>query len=316
MNATDVVVTGLGMVTPLGITARETMDSWRRGECAGRHPVKELEGTRLARIRTGAIPAFDSARSILDRKMRKYMSDAAVLASVAAREAVSDGAIASRFRPERIGLYAGTGLTTGRGHEVVPMLENSLDEKGRLSLRRLGERGLPATNPLLSFKILANMPPCIVSILEKIQGPNLIFTPFEGQTGAALIEAWRAGANREVDCALTGAADHASHPSSLVYLKQAGILRDSELPSPGAAYLTLERRETAMRDGRRIYARLVHLELATSDAPVRDPLATRMGRTYAAAPAILLALAAASLVDGVEICGVDRHWFRAKVEPA
>ena len=304
------------MVTPLGITAKETVESWRRGEHARRRPVAELEATRLARVRAGAIPEIDAADRILDRKMRKYMSDAAVLACIAAREAVEEGAIASRFRPERVGLYAGTGLTTGRGSEVVPMLENSLDETGRLSLRLLGRQGLPATNPLLSFKILANMPPCIVSIMERIRGPNLIFTPWEGQTGAALIEAWRAAGNGEVDCALTGAADYASHPSSLVFLKQAGILGESEFPSPGAAYLVLERKETAVRDGRRIYARLVHLELETSDAPEWDPLADRMGRTYAAAPAILLALASASMVDHVEVCGVDRHRFGAEVEPA
>jgi len=49
--------------------------------------------------------------------MLKYMSDAAVLGCLAAREALEDADAKSRFSPERIGLYAGTGLASANINE-------------------------------------------------------------------------------------------------------------------------------------------------------------------------------------------------------
>lgn len=158
------------------------------------------------------------------------------------------------------------------------------------------------------------MPACLVSILECIKGPNLLFTPWEGQTAAALLEAWQAVASGEVDCALAGAADNATHPATCIHLKQAQLLQEGEIPAPGAAYLVLESEETAVRDGQRIYARIRQMELSATDAGVLDPLAERMGRTFAAAPAILLALACATPSQRVMIRGVDQQEFRAELE--
>ncbi len=96
------------------------------------------------------------------------MSPAALLGCVAAREAAEDCGLRERFAPERVGLYVGVGLAAAGLDEVAPMLRESVDEHGRFSCRLLGERGLAATSPLLSFKILANMPACLMSVLEGI----------------------------------------------------------------------------------------------------------------------------------------------------
>jgi 3-oxoacyl-(acyl-carrier-protein) synthase len=239
--------------------------------------------------------------------MLKYMSDAAVLGCLAGREALENSSAKARFSPERVGLYAGTGLATASMDEVRAMVEASIDEGGQFSCRLLGEHGLAATNPLLSFKILANMPPCLISIIECIKGPNLVFTPWEGQTGAALLEAWKAVASGEVDCALAGGADNAVHPAAFVYLHQAGLLGREEYPASGAAYLVFEKWETAKRDGRYIYAQIENVSLFPCDEGVNDPLSERVGRTFAAAPAILLGLKSMEGGGGLSICGVDRQ---------
>ena len=90
------------------------------------------------------------------------MSDAAVLGCLAAREALTAARAREHFAPEAIGLYAATGLAAASVNDVRPMIEQSIDEAGKFSCKRMGERGLVATNPLLSFRILANMPPCLV----------------------------------------------------------------------------------------------------------------------------------------------------------
>jgi 3-oxoacyl-(acyl-carrier-protein) synthase len=312
----EVLVTGAGLVTPLGATAAESAAAWRAGASAPRRTLPELVGTALESAAVAALPQFDGAARLGGRRMLKYMSEAALLGCLAAHEAAGAAGLAGRFDARRVGLYAAAGLAAAALPEVLPMIQASIGADGRVSTRLLGERGLAAANPLLSFKTLANMPACLVSVIEGIKGPSCIYTPWEGQTGAALLEAWRAVAAGEADCALCGAADTAAHPATFVYLRQAGLLGANEFPASAAGYLVLERAETARRDGHRPLARIAGMELSPCGGPARDPLAARMGRSFAAAPAVLLALAC--LVPGIEvrICGADGQEFRAELEAA
>jgi 3-oxoacyl-[acyl-carrier-protein] synthase II len=312
----EVLVTGAGLVTPLGATAAESAAAWRAGAAAPRRTLPELAGTALESAAVAALPEFDAAARLGGRRMLKYMSEAALLGCLAAHEAAGQAGLSERFDPRRVGLYAAAGLAAAALAEVLPMIQASIGADGRVSTRLLGERGLPAANPLLSFKTLANMPACLVSIIEGVRGPSCICTPWEGQAGAALLEAWRAVAAGEVDCALCGAADTAAHPATFVYLRGAGLLGADEFPASAAGYLVLERAETARRDARPELARIAHMELAPVDTGPHDPLAARMGRSFAAAPAVLLALA--GLVPGLEvrIAGADGQEFRAELEAA
>lgn len=314
MGPNEVVITGMGMITPLGATFAECARAWREGRSAVRQPLPELNGTPLEGIGIPTLPDIKAAERLGSRRMLKYMSDAAVLGCLAGREALENASVRARFSPERVGLYAGTGLATANIDEVKAMVEASIDKGGQFSCRLLGKQGLAATNPLLSFKILANMPPCLISIIECIKGPNLVFTPWEGQTGAALVEAWKAVASGEVDCALVGAADNAAHPATFVYLSHAGLLGDKEYPASGAAYFIFERRETAERDGKRIHGEIKHISLAASNGGVVDPLSERLGRTFAAAPAILLGFGCTQGKRELSICGVDRQRLEVRLE--
>ncbi len=291
MAPDDVVVTGVGLVTPLGETAAGTAEAWRAGGRADRAAMPELAGTLLSGAAVARPHAFDAGARLGSRRMLKFMSPAAVLGCVAAREAAEMAGLKTRFDPARVGLYAGTGLAAASLDEALPAIRASLDEAGRISYRRMGERGLAAANPLLSFKILANMPPCLVSIQEGVKGPNLLFTPWEGQTAAGLCEAWRAVGEGSVDAALCGGADDPACPTTLACLFRAGRLRAGETAAAAAGYLVFERAERAARDGRRILARIPSMAIGSNGTAAFDPLADRMGRSYAAAPAVLLGLA-------------------------
>jgi hypothetical protein len=86
-------------------------------------------------------------------------------------------------------------------------------------------------------------------------------------------------------------------------------------PSSGAAYLVLESVESARRDGVRIRARIRDMRIRAS-ASVSDPLSRRLGRTFAAAPAILMGMACCCGISEFSICGVDHQEFSAELEPA
>jgi 3-oxoacyl-[acyl-carrier-protein] synthase II len=312
----DVVITGIGLVTPLGTTTDETRRAWLDGACAARASLPELRLTPLENYPVAQLPPLDAAARLGSRRMLKYMSHAAVLGCVAAHEAVAESGAMRRFAAERIGLYAGTGIAAADAADVHELVEQSIDSAGRFSCRLLGERGLSAANPLISFRILANMPACLVSLIEGIKGPNLIFTPWEAQAAAALEEAWRAVATGEVDCAVAGAADSAGHPATVVYLQQAGLLAADEFPTSGAGYIVMERHETARRDGVGIRARMNAIECGVTDDGAPDPVSARMGRAYAAAPAIMLGVQAATGTPSMSTRGVDGSRVGITLEPA
>jgi len=311
-----VVVTGVGMITTLGATAVETAAAWRRGDGPRLEEIPELTAAQAPSRRVAALPTLDPGERLGGRRMLKYMSGAAVLGCIAAREATSAARVRDRFRPERVGLYAGTGLAAASVNDVLPLVRNSLDGEGVFSCRLLGGQGLPQTNPLLSFHLLPNMPPCLVSLLEAVRGPSLLYTPWEGQAAAALLDAWEAVASGEVDCALAGAADTPAHPATFLYLQQSGRLTTGEFPGSGAAYVVLEPEDRRDPTAPKPLARIQRLSLTPTPGPVDDPLASRMGRTFAAAPAIVLGLACLGIWSEVSLQGSDGECFRVQLEAA
>ncbi len=304
MNAEAVVITGIGMVTPLGSTRTENIVSWKAGNEAVRTTSDLLKGTVLESQEIALLPRIDPAR-LKNRKMMKFMSEAAALGCVAAHEALEEAQAIQRFASHRIGLFAATGLAAIDMREAMPMVSASIGEDGNFSCRNLGSAGLAAANPLLSFKILANMPPCLLSIIEKIKGLNLLFTPWEGQAGAALKEAWHAVASGEIDCALAGGADNSTLPTVVAFLRKMGILRRDEYASAGAGYVVMERLFSALKDNRHIYTKIIGIDVTPSDGMAQDPLSRQFGRTFAAAPALLLGLAAQIQLSEPHLTGTD-----------
>ena len=77
---------------------------------------------------------------------------------------------------------------------------------------------------MLSFKILANMPICFVSIFENLRGPNAVYTPWEGQGAQAIAAGVRAVAEGEVPCAVVGGCDAAADASGLGVAALTGVV--------------------------------------------------------------------------------------------
>ena len=110
------------------------------------------------------------------------------------------------------------------------LLEASLREKFQRSakailtvLERFGRVALRRIRPVLSFKILSNMPICFVSIFEGVRGPNAVYTPWEGQGAQAIAAGIRAIRRGDVPCALVGGCDVKTHELALVSLQQLGV---------------------------------------------------------------------------------------------
>lgn len=253
------------MVTPLGCGPDAVLQAIRDGRSAAA-PPSHFDASVFACPVCAQVKDFQPLQFLSEPKMLRLMNRDAQFAVAAARLALKDSgvSIGQHYAPSQVALFGATGMAGLSLNEVAPLLKASLGESGSLDLSRFGQHGLKAISPLLSFKILSNMPVCFVSICENIQGPNAIYTPWEGQGAQAIEAGVRAILVGRARCALVGGADSKAHELAFIALQQQGVFRSwtqtraGSAPAEGAVFLVLEDESAAAARGARIYARLTH----------------------------------------------------------
>jgi 3-oxoacyl-[acyl-carrier-protein] synthase II len=279
----SVVITGIGLINGLGADTTTVLGAWTNGGAVATATLPELAGTALAdrRVASCAMPAVPG------RKLAKYCSPVGVLTLAAADEAARHARI-ERFDPARVGVFAAAGLTVAEWDQIAVPARLSLDETGSFSVPRLLRDGLESCHPLLSFRLLPNMPACLIAMHRDLRGANAVSAAGPDAGLTALAAAWRAIAEGRCDACLCGAAEHFAHPLAVLHLARSGRLTATTVPASGAAWLVLERADSAARDGMAI---LRSLPIPPITAPC-DP-ESRLGLLGCAAPITALALACA-----------------------
>lgn len=312
-----VAITGIGAVSPLGWDLPGIWDRWSRGETAIHdHDFRGREVFPHGRCARTPDDLWESA--IPNRRLVKFMNREARMTAAAASMALEDSGARGSYGADRMGLYIGTGLTSCEMEELLPVLERSFDGDGRFSCRLLGQDGLAACNPLLSFRILPTMTLCTASMLLDVRGDNLVFNPWPGNTAQAVIAGVRAVQWGAVDCALVGGGDCKSHFIGFLTLSQLGLLssgrasgpfeRDGDgiIPGDGAGVLVLEDLERARRRGATVYAEIAgsaeRTDRATDALYPKDPAAMRT----VVERALSTAGAGADDIDGI-FCSAGSH---------
>jgi 3-oxoacyl-[acyl-carrier-protein] synthase II len=259
----NVVITGLGMVTPLGRDAGDVLDAIDAGTLAASQPVG-FDISPLDCKLTAQIHDFDANDYFPDNKNLRLMNRDAQLAVTAARLAVRDAKLNldADYHANEVALFGSTGLAGMPVDAIATLVKNSADPSGALDLSSFGRKALKRVRPVLSFKILANMPICFVSIFEGICGPNAIYTPWEGQGARAIQAGFRAVRTGRTRCALVGGCDTKAHAFGYVSLQQLGVFDSwrncgtGTVPGEGASFLVLESEQSARARGAEIYCRL------------------------------------------------------------
>lgn len=270
MSAVDgkrVAITGIGIVTPLGTDPGEVLRRIQVGHSAA--SSAGFDASAFACPVCARVNDFQPHRYVSEAKLVRLMNRDAQLAVAAARLALQDAGVRSgtTYPSEAIGLFGATGLAGLPVREVGPLIRVSADSSGNFDLTRFGQAGLKAVSPILSFKILSNMPVSFVSINEDIQGPNAVYTPWEGDGAQAVEAGIRALQAGDVSCALVGGCDVKTHELAFATLQQQGLFSSWQrsgngiVPGEGAAFLVLETEEGARSRGVRIYARFGAFQL-------------------------------------------------------
>jgi 3-oxoacyl-[acyl-carrier-protein] synthase II len=260
--ARSVVVTGIGLVTPLGQSAGEVLDRMAQGEAAAVNIP--FDSGSLACPLYAPVGGFDPEKYFPDNKTLRLMNRDAQMAVVAAHFAMQDACIKTdeTYPSEHVALYGSTGVSSMSVEEMSRIIKYAAANDGSLDLHRFGQVALKRVRPVLSFRILANMPICFVSIFENIRGQNSVYTPWEGQGAQAVAAGIRAIKRGETPCALVGGCDVKTRELSLINLQQLGAFESWKrygkgcVPGEGAAFLVLEDEEKAAARGKRPYARI------------------------------------------------------------
>ncbi|MBI1303409.1 MAG: beta-ketoacyl-ACP synthase II [Phycisphaera sp.] len=264
-----VVVTGIGAVSNLGTSAPATWAAMKEGR-SGISPLRTFPQNEDWTVRfAGEIHDFDPS-SVVDGREQKRIDRVALLAMVAADEAVRDSGydIRNAGDPYRHGTIIGSGiggvLTMEEGH------------------KKLLETGPRRVSPFVVPRLMVNAAPGNVSIQFNLKGPSTAVASACASSGHALGIAMQTIQRGDCDVMLAGGAEAAITPLTLSAFASMKALstrnddpqrasrpfdrdRDGFVLSEGSAVLILEELEHARARGARIYAELVGYG-ATGDA--------------------------------------------------
>ena len=254
-----VVVTGLGVITPLGIGVSPTWKALCEGH-SGIGRITRFDPTGYAAQIAGEVKGFDPA-AFIEKKEIKKMDTFIHYAVAASQMAVDDAGL--KIAPEeatRAGVYIGSGIG-GLG---------SIEHYGKV----LQEKGPDRVSPFFIPMTIINLASGQVAIRLGAKGPNSCAVTACATGNHCIGDAFRLIQLDEADVMVAGGAEAAITPLGVAGFAASRALstrndeptkasrpfdkdRDGFVLSEGAGIVVLEELERAKRRGAKIYAELV-----------------------------------------------------------
>lgn len=252
-----VAITGLGLVTPLGIGTEVFWRALREGACAVA-PVTRFDAASYTTQIAAEVRDFDPD-AFLSRRRRRWTERFSQFAVAAARLALEDAGLGEVRSPAETGVFTGSALGG------VAYAEEQMDVFRREGVRRV--------HPLLTISVFGGAAASNVAIEFGITGPTISNADSCAAGAKAVGEAFRAVRRGEVRAALAGGAEAPLAPLSFCAFIAAGAMsqrngdpsrasrpfdaeRDGFVMAEGAGFVYLERLIDAQRRGARIYAEI------------------------------------------------------------
>ena len=260
-----VVVTGLGLVTPLGVDVAST---WQ-AVLAGHSGVRALHEDWASDINSRIAGAIDADLSnVLDKVAARRMDRSTQFAVIAAKQAVADAKVLTEVDPVRLGVAFGTGI--GGLSTVMQQMEI------------LAERGPDRVNPLTVPMIMPNAAAALIEL--EIGAQAGAHAPVSACATSAEAIAWGTQMIRDgrADVVVVGGTEAVINRLAMAAFAAMRAMstrnddpatasrpydlgRDGFVMSEGAGALVLERHEHAVARNANIYAEIAGFGM-TSDA--------------------------------------------------
>lgn len=256
MSKRRVVITGLGIVSPVGLNLKESWNNIVAGT-SGVTPIDEFDASDYSVKIAATVRGFDATVAILGKDLKK-MDTFIQYGLVAAEEALVDSALEiTEENADRIGVVIGSGIGG------LPMIE--------VNHSKLIGSGPRKISPFFVPGSIINMISGNFSIKHGIKGPNISIVTACSTGTHSIGEAARIIAYGDADVMIAGGAEKASSPLGIAGFAAARALstrnddptgasrpwdrdRDGFVLGDGAGVLVLEEYEFAKARGAKIYA--------------------------------------------------------------
>ena len=307
MSKRRVVVTGLGIVSPVGIGVSEAWANVLAGR-PGITRITRFDAAPFASQIAGEVKGFDVSKYLPVKEARRF--DLFLhFGTAAAMEAIKDAGIqTTEANAERIGVNIGSGIGG------LPMIEEGARTLTTQGPRRISPFFIPGT--------IINMISGNVSIMYGFKGPNLAITTACTTSTHCVGESARLITYGDADIMVAGGSESTVCPLAIAGFSSARALstrndepetasrpwdrgRDGFVLGEGAGVLVLEEMEHAKARGAKIYAELVGYGMSADAHHVTAPSADGDGARRCMINALKDAHANADDVDYINAHGTS-----------
>ncbi|MEZ6062899.1 MAG: beta-ketoacyl-[acyl-carrier-protein] synthase family protein [Planctomycetaceae bacterium] len=306
-QSSDVVITGIGVVSPIGIGPDAFWQNLSEGRCGFRR--SEL----LSYVGTpgcigGEVSEFNDTTAKKDhlkslRKSLKVMCREIQLGVASAIQAMGNAGLSEgSYPPDRVGVDFGANLMSSPPEVLLGGVAKCLTERNGtecFDFSKWGEHGLSGMEPLWLLRYLPNMPGCHIGIALQACGPNNSITHDEASGGLAINEAANIIRRGRADVMITGTTGTRWHVVKAAQHQKWDALADGaagehcrpfdrdrtgEFLSEASCTLILESKAHAEARGARILATLLGSGsacVAASDGSVNEQKAVELAASVA-----------------------------------
>ena len=254
-----VVITGVGAITPLGLSNAVTWENLLAGR-SGIAPITRFDTSELRTNFAGEVRDFDPA-NYMDRKEARRLDPYIQYALAATKEALEDSKLdIDSMERNRIGCIVGSGIggvtSTTEGYEIA------------------GSKGLRRVSPFLVPNMLVDSAAGKIAIEYNLHGVNHSVVSACASGTSACGEAFEVLRRGDADVMVAGGAEAALSPVIVAGFDVMGALsqrnhdpegacrpfdidRDGFVISEGAAIVIMETEEHALARGAHIYAEVI-----------------------------------------------------------
>src|SRR4051812_12932360 len=304
-----VVITGIGVISPIGIGAGTFWSNLIARE-VGIRRISSYDPAGFPSQIAGEVPAYKINDYVPKsyRKATKVMARDIELAVIAADDAFKDSGLKSKaytdsptIDPRRFGCNIGAGLISVDLTELTQAMTAARSEENanKLDLKKWGREGMGQLTPLWLLKYLPNMLACHVTIIHELKGPSNTITCADASSHLAIGEAFRTIQRGKADLAICGGAESKVNPMGHMRQSLLKRLTESHNDAPadavrpfdaeaagtaigeGGGLFILEEYERAKNRGAKIYAELVGFGASQDTHKITEPCPT--GDSYAKA---------------------------------
>ena len=216
LQHSEIVITGIGIVSPIGVGREAFWDSLRAGR-SGVGPLPVAAGNDLP-VKFGAeIKDFDPKQFVKPRKSLKVMCREIQMGYSAAVMAMQDtGLSKGDVDPDRFGVVLGSEMFYCDLNELADAYRKCVVD-GELTPELWGEGAMSDLYPLWMLKYLPNMIACHVAIAQDARGPNNTITLDEVSSLLALIEGVGTIQRGAADVMITGGSGSRINLTRILY---------------------------------------------------------------------------------------------------